>query len=639
MALCDEVLHVDSDQADAWYLKGIVSASLGSFTDSCQALEQAVDRAPARADWQAVLSGVKLELQDYAGAEAAARTSISLDASMPEPFINLALVLQHRLDFDAAVVACKQAFEIDPMFGHVSFVLGNIYLAQGKLDEAADCYRKTIEVEPGHAQALINLGNVSRERLDIAAAGAFYRQAAEADPAMAAAHANLGIVLKDQGRMAEALAAFERALELDPSTHLARSNLLFCLCFKIDANPEDILAAHITFDELHARPLLDGTPNHSNDPNPSRRLRIGLMSPDLRIHPGGHFYLPIVEGLDREDYEVFCYYNYIVRDEWTERFEGAADHFHHVLHWSDEKLAKQIEADRIDILLEGAGHMSGGRLLVAARKPAPVQIATALYPNTTGVAAIDYRLLDARVALPEADQWHTEEVIRLPETHFCYRPLERDISPAELMPAERNGFITFGSFNNAIKLNDLTVAAWSSVLRQLPNSRLILKWLELDQPGAIGILEKFAGEGISSDRILRYGWSPDPYTPYRDLDICLDPLLASGGTTTCDGLWMGVPVVTMAGDSVFSRTGLMHLTNIGLPELIAKTPEEYIGITVGLASDVEALKALRTGLRERMIASPIMDEPRYNRFLDQELRRVWRHWCQSQSTLTVDSRR
>lgn len=667
--LCDEVISLQPDNDDAWYLKGTIALSDGRGLNAKEALQKSVDFQPKsdrniealakvfvalgetveasalyenllsasmdRADWWSILSGLKYDLRDFLKAEEAANTAISLDDNLLEPLLNLALIRFDRLDYVGATIACGRAMRIDSNFAHAHFLLGNIHLAQGHHDAAAGCYLKVLDLDPMNADALINLGNIHRERLEIVAAGEFYDAAAKVAPENAMVHSNLGIVFKDQGKMDAAISAFSRAIQLDPSMHLARSNYLFCLCFKVDENPEDVYSEHLKYETLHAQPLASEILKHTNTPDPERKLRVGLLSPDLRIHPGGHFYLPIVEGLERENFDVTCYYNCILKDEWTSKFEKSSDHFHHVYNWSDAHLVKQIRSDGIDILIEGAGHMSGNRLAVAARKPAPVQIATALYPNTTGLSAIDYRLLDRQVALPSSQAFHSEEIIYLPETHFCYRPLERDVSPAVHPPAVKNGYVTFGSFNNAIKLNDLTVSTWARVLQEVPNARLELKWLEFDQPESAGILDRFANHGVDPSRIDRFGRSPDPYTPYLNLDICLDPIYASGGTTTCDALWMGVPVVTIYGETQFSRTGLMHLTNIGLPELIAKDVDEFVDIAANLASDIVRLKRLRHGLRERMQASPIMDEQRYSGFLENELRRVWRIWCEGEVTQTV----
>ena len=311
-------------------------------------------------------------------------------------------------------------------------------------------------------------------------------------------------------------------------------------------------------------------------------------------------------------------------------FRNSAHQFYQIHLWSDEKVVEKIQDDQIDILIEGAGHMSGNRLLVVARKPAPLQIATALYPNTTGMSAIDYRLLDERVALPDAERYHSEKIIRLPETHFCYRPLDIDVEPVTRLPARDNGYVSFGSFNNAIKLNELTVESWAKLLRAVPRSRLILKWLEFDRPESAVILDRFFKYGIAPERIVRLGHSPDPYTSYWDLDICLDPIEASGGTTTCDALWMGVPVITYAGATQFGRTGLMHLTNIGFPDLVANNADEFGKIAGGLARDLERRERMRLSLRGRMRNCPIMVEKRYIKFLNEELRRIWRDWCVDQ---------
>ena len=659
--LCGEALTVAPESADAWFAKGMLAESqvvlndaiiafeksvlldpsssrnnfayagvlgkVGRIADAAEIIERLLVKEPDRADLRAVLSGLKLKLQDYLAGEIEARRAIDLDQSIPEAHLNLALILFQKLRTEEALASCNAAISIDERFATAHFTAGNMHLALGHHTAAMEAYNKVLELEPEHAGALLNLGSIYREHLNLTAAGAYYERAAAAAPDSAAAHSNLGIILKDQGNMEAAFSAFQRAVNLDPTVHQARSNLLFCLCFKTDADPRYVLKEHRKFNDLYAKPLLPTSPKYSNEQDPKRRLRIGLISPDLRIHPGGHFFLPIVEGLDREKYGVYCYYNHIVRDEWTMRFERSADCFHQVTHWSDDQLVERIKSDNIDILLEGAGHMSGNRLLAVARKPAPVQVALPLYPNTTGLTAIDYRVLDRHTALPLADNFCSEEIIRLPETHFCYRPLERDVAPATVLPAKSNGYVTFGSFNNAIKLNNLTVKTWARILITVPHSRLILKWLEFDKAGSSTILDRFEKLGVDPTRIERQGWAGDPYSPYQQIDICLDPILASGGTTTCDALWMGVPVITYAGESVFSRTGLMHMSNIGLPDLIATEVDQYVQIAENLATDIQCLTNIRLGLRERMQQSPIMDEVAYCEHLATEFRRIWRHWC------------
>ena len=662
--LCEEAAELDPENDNVWYLIGAIEvaqghlagaseaylksvelepqsirnleayarvlADLGQYEHADRQYERLLAMAPERADWWAILSGLKIQTGDPNAAEAAAHRATALDPTLPEPLINLALIYQAKADLDAATAFCRQAIECDGGFSEAHFTLGVIYLARGWLQEAIACFECVLEISPEDPEALINIGNVYRERMEIAAAGSYYQRAAERSPDMAPAHSNLGIVLKDQGKMDAALTAFRRSLELDPDNHLARSNLLFCLCFNVEEDLGAVFDEHLEYDRRHAAPLMPDTLSYDVEVSSGRPLRIGLLSPDLRVHPGGHFYLPIVEGLKRKGHEVVCYYNFHACDDWTEKFQSAAAKFYQVHQWSDDRLAATIKTDRIDILFEGAGHMSGNRLLAVARRPAPVQVGTALYPNTTGLTSIDYRLLDERVALPEAEKYHSEKIIRLPETHFCYRPLDIDVKPAGRTPARENGFVTFGSFNNAIKLNDVTVAVWSRVLRKIPNARLVLKWLEFDRPESAIIVDRFAAHGIDRDRIIRFGRSPDPYTSYRELDICLDPILASGGTTTCDALWMGVPVVTYSGETQFARTGLMHLTNIGLPQLVASDSDAFVRIAVGLANDLDALEHIRNDLRGRMLRSPIMDEERYIDFLDAELRRIWTDWCDRQ---------
>ncbi len=462
-------------------------------------------------------------------------------------------------------------------------------------------------------------------RLDLAADA--FRRAIALQPHYPEAHNNLGVVLKDQGRLDQAIACYRQALEQWPGYAAAHSNLLFCLCFKEDADPDAVFAEHRRFDEIQVRPRATAATGHRNPQDPERRLRVGYVSPDFRLHPGGHFLLPVLEHHDRDRIELFCYYSNAKSDSLTEAFRRRADHWVSCHSLSDPALVERITADGIDILVECAGHMLGSRLAMFGRRPAPIQISYPLYPNTTGVSSIDYRIMDPYFAPPWADAWHSEKLIRLPDAHVCYRPSRTDMDPAAAPPCLANGFITFGSFNNFAKVGPATVTAWAGCLKAVPESRLMLKWSGLAQGGAAWCLDRFAVHGIGPDRLILADPSPDPYTPYHQLDIALDPLFANGGTTTCDALWMGVPVVTRYDRTPFSRVGLCHLTNVGLPELISSTTEAYVATAAWLARDITALVELRRGLRERFAASPLMDAPRYTRNLERAYRAAWRRWC------------
>ena len=627
LTLYEKVLDHQPNQADALHYRGVLAYQVGDNEAAIDFLRRALQVDPDRpAAWSDLGAALRAN-RNLEGARQALDRAIHADPGRVAARLNLGLVHLDLGAVDAAIECFQQAVALDPTFAEAHHMLGTALVAKFEFDAGIAALEKAFALRPDHAGTHLNLGNAFRDLRNIAKAQSCYAMAVELDPELAEAHSNLGITLKDQGRLDEAVEAFRRALKIDPTLDRVWSNLLFALCFKEDEAWDEVYRAHLEFDRRYAAPLKPSIKPHDNDPDPDRRLRIGYVSPDFRIHPGGHYHLPIVEGLDREAFEVTCYSSYTKTDRWTARFKAAAERWRDVAHIPDAALAETIRADGIDILVDCAGHMSGNRLLAFARKPAPVQVEHVLYPNTSGLSTMDYRILDELIGPPSADARHTEEIVRMPEAHYCYRPLDIDVEPAPAPPSAKTGVVTFGSFNNYAKVGPSTVAAWSRILGQAPNTRLALKWVGIRHGDPAWCLDRFAAHGVDPGRIDLLEWALDPYTPYRDIDICLDTFHASGGTTTCDALWMGVPVVTMYGEAPFSRVGLLHLTKIGLPELVADNPDDYVAVAVGLAGDPGRLAEIRTGLRERFQASAIMDEAGYVRDLGAEFRRMWRRWC------------
>ncbi len=629
------VLEERPDHAEALHYRGVLVLQQGASCEAVALIRRSLAVAPERvAAWCDL--GVALRAQgDLAEAEEAFLRALAREPDMVEAQINLGLVHQDRGELEEAERRLRCAVALAPDLAEAHYNLGNLLFARLDYLGAVAAYQRALALDPGHVAALCNLGSAHREVGRINDARICYERAIAIDPNFAEAHSNLGTIFKDQGRMEDAVAAFRRALEIDPGRPAARSNLLFCLCFKEDEDPDEVFGEHLLFEKIHAAPLADEIRPHPNLPDPERRLRVGFVSPDLRFHPGGHYYLPMVEGLDRERFEVACYYTYTLCDEWTEQFRTAADLWREAAHLSDADLAEQIRADRIDILMECAGHMAGNRLLVFARKPAPVQVAHPLYPNTTGLRTVDYRIMDPYIAPPSADARHTETILRLPETHCCYRPARIPVVPPIRPPAESRGYVTFGSFNNYAKVGESTIEAWSRILRAVPDAHLVLKWRELGRCDPAWSVDRFVRHGVEPERIHFLNWASDPYTPYLDIDICLDTFHANGGTTTCDALWMGVPVVSKYGEVPFSRVGLMHLSNVGLEALATDDTDVYVEIAVTLARDRAWLAELRSDLRERFRTSPIMNEPRYLRHLETAFRDIWRRWCEAQAGVGV----
>jgi predicted O-linked N-acetylglucosamine transferase (SPINDLY family) len=358
-------------------------------------------------------------------------------------------------------------------------------------------------------------------------------------------------------------------------------------------------------------------------------LRVGLVSPDFGRHPVGFFLIRCLENLDRSQVEVVCYNDRFAEDALTARFRSAAASWRPVHGASDLQLTEQILADRIDVLFDLTGYTAYNRLLVFARKPAPIQITWAGYVGTTGMEAMDYLLADCQEIPPEAEVHYRERVLRMPDGYVCYDPPAYAPTVAPL-PALAGGHVTFGSFNNPTKLNPPLLQTWARILHRVPQSRLVLKFKGMDDPAlARDILGQFAAQGIDATRIECLGWSPHAASlaEYGRVDLALDPFPYSGGLTTCESLWMGVPVITCPGETFAGRHALSHLTSGGLTETIAGDLDEYVALAVKLAMDLPRLALLRAGLRTQTAQSPLCDGPRFAANWTRLLRGVWRDWC------------
>jgi protein O-GlcNAc transferase len=522
----------------------------------------------------------------------------------------------------------QEAVRRAPGDAQAYFDLARAWARQRRGTEAVVCFRQALRLNPNFAAAHKRLGDVLSRRhgtpLDEAAA--CYREAIRCRPEYAEAYDRLGCTLHDMGLPDEALAAHRHACELQPDSPTLHSSLLFDLHYHPAGDPAQLAVEHDRWNERHAAPLSAEIQPHINDPDPDRRLRIGYVSAHLGRHPVGRFLLPLFKERDRENFEVYCYSSLSQPDSLTAALRRLSDRWHSTAEVADEALADLVRQDQIDILVELDLHAPHNRLLTFARKPAPVQVTYLGYCSTTGLRTIDYRITDPYFDPPEQPSFYAEESIRLPETYWCYQP-HANLPASGPLPALVNGHVTFGCFNNFSKVSWPAVTVWRDVLRQVPASRLLLH----ARPGSHRdrVRAFFDEGGVDPDRVEfeEYTTERRYFDNYQRVDIGLDPFPCAGGTTTCDALWMGVPVVTLAGALALSRAGLSILSNVGVPELAARTPPEYVGIAAALAADLPRLAALRAGLRERMRRSPLMDGPRFARRMENAFRAMWRRWC------------
>jgi predicted O-linked N-acetylglucosamine transferase (SPINDLY family) len=557
------------------------------------------------------------------------RAAVSLKPDDAAVHYNLGLVLWRQGRLEESAASYRQALRIKPDHIDAHHNLGVALRQMGELADAEASLQETLRLDPNHADAHLNLGNVFRAQGRLDDAVAAYHAALKLRPNFAEAQSNLGNALKDQGMLDDAIDAYRTCVRLKPDAADMHSNLVFVLPFHPDYDSEAILKEARRWNQQHAEPLKKLIRPHSNDPNPQRRLRIGYVSPDFRDHVQSFFTVPLLSHLDHRECEIFCYASILRSDALTDRLRGCADVWRNTLGLSDEHLADLIRDDQIDILVDLAMHMANSRLLVFARKPAPVQVAWLAYPGTTGLSTMDYRLTDPYLDPPGLfDAFYSEESIRLPETFWCYDPLTDRLAVNDL-PALKSGVVTFGCLNNFCKVNDGCLALWAKVLLAVPRSRLQL--LAPRGQAREHTLARLQQEGVAADRVEFTEKLPrlEYLKLYNRIDIGLDPVPCNGHTTSLDGFWMGVPTITLVTTkTTFGRAGWSQLCNLGLKELAAQSPEEYVALAADLVADLSRLQKLRGTLRQRMQQSPLMDAPRFARQMEQAFRQMWHKWCQ-----------
>jgi predicted O-linked N-acetylglucosamine transferase (SPINDLY family) len=570
-----------------------------------------------------------LEAQgDLAGAARAYEALLAREPGNAYANYNLGRLRYAAGDAARAQALLRRALESRPDFADALVALALAQEAQGELAGAAASLERALALRGDSAGAWFNLAQV-RFRLDeLDAAERALRRVVAFEPRHAAAWHMLGWMRRAEARADEAALAFGEAARAEPGNFALESLELHALNCCDGITAAELFERHRAYGERLEAAVAPLAASFAGARDPDRQLRIGFVSCDFNWHPVAAFALPLLERLDRAAFEATCYFTGEKRDEITQRVRAAAGRWREAATLSDAQLAQAVQEDGIDVLVDLTGHAGILRLGVFARRPAPVQVSWLGYLHSTGLTRIGYRLTDARADPPgAADRLHTEQLVRLPHSQWCYRPVH-DAAPTLELPCLRNGYPTFGSFNGLPKLSPSVRRLWGELLLRLPQSRLVIADVTNARAGA-ELRRAFEAQGVAAERLAlhpRLGFL-DYLRLHGAVDIALDSWPYGGGTTTFDALWMGVPVLTLTGERSASRSAASILAALGLGDWIATSPEEYLRAAVQRAADVAALAALRGSLRELLQTSALMDETGFARDFEAACRRLWRDWC------------
>jgi predicted O-linked N-acetylglucosamine transferase (SPINDLY family) len=643
---------------------GLALVQRGELAEAEDCYHEALRLAPQAGEAWSNLGDLQRRQGNFEEAVTCCRRAVRYNPRLAEAHHNLGCALRalgHRED---ALRSYQRAQQLQPDHAEILHHLGTAWKELAQPAEAATCFRRLLAIQPDRVEAWISLGNVLRMQSDYAEALRCYERALELQPDQPGVYNNLANTLNDLGRFDEAIAAFRTALRLNPDYAEAYSNLanvlhrlpeldeaiacyrramelnlrlntvtsnyLCVLRYRSATTPAEYAEALADYERRHAAPLRVLRRKPHNTPDPARPLRLGLVSSRFAHGPVGAFLLRALEHLDRRQFSFVFYANGSPTDEMTARFQALATSWHDVTAWDDERLAEHIRSEQVDLLFDLIGHAPRNRLLAFARKPAPVQITWIDSVGSTGLSAMDYVVGDPYEIPMDLAPSYSERVLRMPETYVCYTPPD-DAPPVGPLPAACRGYVTFASFNNPAKITVPVVERWARILQRVAGSRLLLKYNKFDQAfNRRRYGELFARCGVGEDRVEFQGGAPHAefLHCYNQVDLALDPIY-NGGLTTCEALWMGVPVVTCPGDMFPRRHGLSHLSNAGLTETIATDFDAYVELAVQLAQDLPRLAAMRARLREQMASAPLCDGPRFAEHLTANLREVWRRWCET----------
>ena len=626
-----EALRCNPESVEALNNLGIALVALKQSDEAVEICRKAVTVAPNCVEVHNTLGIALREVGLLDEAITCYRRALELNPDYPEPYNNLGQIYSNLGRLGEAEDCCRRALTLRPSYLDALNNLGFVLMEKGSADEASATLEAALKLQPDSALTWYNLGIVRRNQGDLDGAINCCRQALAHRPDYSDALNNMGAALTGQGRIKEALVIYHKAVESDSRASNAYSNMLLTMQYSPSHSSEEIFKESRRWDKLYGGNV---RMKHDNVPDPDRTLQIGYVSPDFRMHSVSYFLRALFTHHSKSNVSIFCYSDVPAPDENTDFFMSHADFWRNTRDLSDDEVARLVEEDGIDILIDLAAH-TGKRISLFTRKTAPVQITWLGYPNTTGLSAIDYRFTDD-IADPvgESDRYHTEKLYRLPGGFLCYTPPE-DAPEVAPVPFIASGHITFGSFNSIAKITPEVIMLWSKLLHRIPDARLIIKTHSLvDGATRRRYADLLDNNGISPGRVDLRPWERSRVSHlsvYGDIDLALDTFPYNGTTTTCEALWMGVPVVTMAGERHAGRVGASILSRVGLSDLVAESPDAYLGAAEALARDTGRLSRIRNTLRKTMISSSLCDGAGFAVTIENAYRLFWREWCADRS--------
>lgn len=652
--------HLVPNHPDILSNLGLVFRAAGNLIQACWHLEQASQAQPDSETIHNNLGTVYLELGKLEAAESQFETAISLNESFDNAAMNLGNVWQRMGKSRDAEQIYRQALLNQPKNVSVLTNLGEALRNQGKWEESVEVLEQVIKLAPNQVETRLNLGrsliNLRRlpeaewhfnelisqhpdlpkpyhylgklklEQRDFKHAESNIERALELDEKDMFALSSLGFACIETGQLKKAENCFREVVRTAPDMSDAHGSLLFLMSSSVQTTPRELFDETKKWAAKHGN--LERLAPHENQRQTNRKLKIGYVSPDLRNHAVASFFKPVLQSHDSELYETYCYAEIASPDAITEQLISNSDHWFYTKGLSNRQVAEKILSDQIDILVDLAGHTANNRLIAFAHRPAPIQVTWIGYPNTTGLDSIDYRLTcDVQNPINEPT-FHTEELIRMPFGSFCFST-PKNAPDVGSLPAERNGYVTFGSLHRPLKISETARDQWAEVLRSCPNSKMLIFNTRFNAESAEELLWALESRGISRDRIdIQNQYDGDSYLNiYKQIDIGLDVTPWAGATTTMEALWMGVPVIAYYGDRRSARSTAAILKNVGHEEWIAYSAEQYVELATNFSSDMHELGKLRKSLRHDT-ESTIVNATKFTRELERTYRAMWKEWCE-----------